>query len=82
MKKRIEIFTSPIHLSATVFIRDEHGLLTSYKIKNKELIDFISKFDNIEEINITGAKSYTNKIKEQLASHISDKDCKFTLRSK
>ena len=82
MKKKIEIFTSPVHLDATIFVRDEHGIMTSYRVRNRELVNFVSHFDNIEEINITGAKSYTSKIQSQLKSHIKDKDCKFTLRSK
>ena len=82
MKKRIEIFTSPVHLSATVFVRDEQGVMTSYKVKNKELVSFVSKFDNIDEINIVGAKTYTSRIQNQLESHIKEKNCKFILRSK
>lgn len=82
MKKRIEIFTSPVHLSATIFVRDEQGIMTSYKVKNKELVSFVSKFDNIGEVDIIGAKTYTSRIQNQLESHIREKDCKFTLRSK
>ncbi len=80
-KKTIEIFMSPVKLSSSVFIRDEQGLLTSYKVENKKLVDFVSKQENVEEVTISGAKIYTSKFKDQMQKHM-DKNCKFTLRSK
>ena len=72
---------SPVKLSSSVFIRDEQGLLTSYKVDNKKLVDFVNKQENVEEVTISGAKIYTSKFKDQMEKHM-DKNCKFTLRSK
>lgn len=72
---------SPVKLSSSVFIRDEQGLLTSYKVDNKKLVDFVSKQENVEEVTISGAKIYTSKFKDQMEKHM-DKNCKFILRSK
>ena len=80
-KKTVEIYMSPVKLSSPVFIRDERGLMTSYKIGNKDLVEFMAKQENVGEVTIAGPKVYTSRFRDQMSTRMNS-GCKFVLRSK